>query len=97
MTAVELRERTGWSNGRLRSVMYSTNWKDITDGDKDLFLWACGLHPSKQRRYLWVLKRAWKNGIDGILNMRHLRTDAYWQASRVNALLRMVERALENE
>jgi len=95
MTDVELRQKTGWGEKRLLSVYQSASWADITVGDMDLFLWACGLHPSKQRRYTWLLRRAWKNGMDGIRKMRHLRTELNWRKYRVKTLLVMVERVLD--
>lgn len=97
LTDTDIRKRTGWRKEYLRSVYNSATWKAITVGDMDLFLWACGLHPSKQRRYKWVLQRAWRNGMDGIRKMRHLRADVAWRCNQVKTLLRMVERVLENE
>ena len=97
LTDEELMKATGWGERHLRTVYRSATWQNIKVGDMDLFLQACGLHPSKQRRYKWLLQWAWRNGMDGIRNMKHLRTNV---ASRVNqreTLLRMVERVLENE
>jgi len=97
MTDAELMKRTGWGKKHLRAVYQQGTWKNITNGDTDLFLWACGLHPSKQRRYLWLLKRALRNGMEGILKMRHLRADVAWQRNQVRTLLRMIGRVLEDE
>lgn len=97
MTDGELMKKTGWGKKHLRAVYQSATWKNVTVGDTDLFLWACGLHPAKQRRYMWLLQRAWRNGMDGIRNMRHLRTDVAWRGNQVQTLLRMVERVLDNE
>lgn len=97
MTDAELGKKTGWGKKHLRAVYRRATWDDVTVGNMDLFLWACGLHPSKQRRYTWLLKRALKNGMEGIRKMRHLRADTAWQVNQVQTLLRMVERVLDNE
>ena len=97
MTDAELMRRTGWGKKHLRAVYQRASWEGVTNGDTDLFLWACDLHPSKQRRYLWLLKRAWRNGMEGILKMRHLRATVAWQRNQVDTLLRMIERVLEDE
>lgn len=97
LTDTNLMQKTGWGNKRLRSVYRNATWEQIEGGDMDLFLWACGLHPSQQRRYMWVLQRAWKNGMDGIRRMRHLRADTAWQKQQVNGLLQMVERVLDEQ
>ena len=89
-TDAELMKRTGWSRSQLVRVYQRGAWKDVTLGEMDHFLWACGLTPGKQRRYLWLLKRAWQSK-DGIKNMRHLRTNGVaWRASLVDALVKMV-------
>lgn len=97
MTDPELMKKTGWRREYLRSVYYRATWDKVAVGDMDLFLWACGLHPSKQRRYKWLLQRAWSNGMEGIRSMKHLRGDQPWRIFQVNSLLRMVERVLEDE
>lgn len=96
-TDPELMKRTGWSRARLVGVYKRARWDGVTVGDMDRFLWACGLTPDKQRRYLWLLKRAMESK-DGIKSMRHLRTcNQAWRASTVEALVKMVEKVLENE
>ena len=97
MTDAELGKKMSCGRKHLRAIYQSAAWSNVTVGDMDLFLWACGLHPAKQRRYTWLLRRAWKNGMDGIRNMRHLRADVAWRGNQVKILLRMVERVLENE
>lgn len=94
MTDAEIRNKTGWQKNYLRAVYNSASWDRIRVRDMDLFLWACGLHPSKQRRYRWVLQRAWRNGMEGIRKMKHLRIDAAWRSRQIDVLLRMVERVL---
>lgn len=97
MTDAELMAKTGWGKKHLRTVYQSAAWEKITVGDMDLFLWACGLHPSKQRRYRWTLERAWRNGTDSLLTLRHLRTDVAWRANQVKTLLRMAERVMNEQ
>lgn len=96
-TDAELMKRTGWTKVKLAGVYQLPSWEKVTVGDMDRFLWACGLSPDKQRRYLWLLKRAWKSK-DGIKHMRHLRTcNLAWRASLVEAMVKMMEKVLENE
>ena len=97
MTDAELMEKTSWGKKHLRSVYQSASWEHITVGDMDLFLWACGLHPSKQRRYRWLLERASRNGMDSLRKVRHLRADVLWRANQVKVLLRMAERVLNEQ
>lgn len=94
MTDAELRQRTGWTRYYLSAVYHSATWDKVEVADMDLFLWACGLHPSKQRRYIWLLKRAWSKGMDGIRNMRHLKVDVSWRIVQIDILLQMVEKVL---
>ena len=93
LTDAELMKRLGWTKAKLIRIYRAATWDDVTVGDMDRFLEACGLHPANQRRYLWLIKRAWTR--DGIANMRHLRSAGQpWRASMVAALLQMVERVL---
>lgn len=96
MTNQELMERTGWGKKKLRSVYLRATWHDVSNRDTDLFLWACGLNPSQQKRYVFALQRALKSG--GIRRLRHLRqVEVLWRENQVQTLLRMCERVLENE
>ena len=99
-TDPELMKRTGWTRTRLVKVYRQASWETVSTGDMDRFLWACGLSPKKQRRYIWLLKRA-EQSKEGIKSMRHLRTNNQaWRASLVDALVKMlenVERGLEDE
>lgn len=97
MTNAELASRTGWEKQYLESIYQRATWTKVKVGDMELFLWACGLHPAKQRRYVEQLRRICKKGMDGIRNLRHLRGRAIWQVRQRETLLRMVERVLENE
>lgn len=95
MTDGELMQRTGWGKKKLRSIYNRWNWWDVTNRDTDLFLWACGISPSKQRRYVYQLKRTEKGG--RIRRMRHLAKGVSWREQQVKTLLRMCERVLKNE
>lgn len=95
MTDRELMQRTGWGKKHLRSVYNRATWDKITNGDMDLFLWACGMQPSKQRRYVYLLKRACEGG--RIRRLRHLGAAVAWRENQVQTLLRMCERVLKNE
>ena len=91
MTDAELMQKTGWGKKRLRSVYRRKAWHDVTHRETDLFLWACGMHPSKQRRYVFALNRVLKSG--RIRKLRHLRmTGVAWQENQIRTLLRMCER-----
>lgn len=95
MTDRELMEKTGWGKKHLRSVYNRASWDDVTNRDTDLFLWACGIHPSEQRRHVYLLKRACKGG--RIRRLRHLGAAVAWRENQVQTLLRMCERVQLNE
>lgn len=93
LSDAELMKRLGWTKSKLIGVYRAATWEDVKVGDMDRFLQACGLHPANQRRYLWLIKRAWSK--DGVAKMRHLRSAGQpWRASMVSALLQMVEKVL---
>jgi len=98
MTDRELMFITGWGKKKLRGVYQRGTWAGVASSDQDLFLFACGLRKAKQRRYIWLLKRTWKKGMDGIRNLRHLRrSKIFWREHQIRTLLRMVERVLRDE
>lgn len=94
MSDGQLMAKLGWTRGRLKKIYRAATWENVSVGDMDCFLGACNLEPAKQRRYLWLYKRA-LNSPDGLKNMRHLRTAGQsWRASMVESLLHMVEKVL---
>lgn len=93
MTDDELVAATGWGKTRLRTLYNSTSWENITVGDADKFLTACGLTWSSQRRQRWLLQLA---GND-ISRMRHLRATTGWQASMVQRHQARIARLLSTE
>lgn len=97
MTNAELARKTGWHRSYLASIYRRATWDAVAVGDMDKFLWACGLHPAKQRRYVWQLRRICEKGMDGIRNLSHLRGHAYWQIRQVETLLQMVRKVIEDE
>jgi hypothetical protein len=86
----ELMEKTGWGRRHLRAVYRAATWQDVTSGDIDLFLWACGIKPSKQRRSVWMLERIRRAG--EFRQLRHLRPATGWLENQIRALLKMVEK-----
>jgi hypothetical protein len=94
MTDRNLLQITGWSRAKLHRVAESKSWRAVTIGDADLFLIACGLHWSAQRRKLWLLRRALFDGANGLRGMRHLRTPTAQRAARVTTLLKRTEEVL---
>lgn len=83
MSNLELCRRTGWSRHRVRRLSDATSFRDCTVGEVDTFLKACGLRWSTQRRLIYLIGRAVKNG--GIQSMRHLRYEpgVSWQAAMI--------------
>jgi len=71
MTNEEMMGITGWSEVKLKRIVWSASWRNISAGDIDLFLRACGLHWSKRHRSRWLIKLALERG--GVETMRHLR------------------------
>lgn len=91
----ELKRRTGWGQSKLKRVSSATSFKNITVGEADAFLEACGLRWSSQRRMLWLMQRSWRNG--GLQTMRHLRFRTGWQASMVKRHQRRIEKLLSKK
>lgn len=95
MSNNEIKKRTGWGKSKLRRVSSATSFKNVTVGEVDAFLEACGLQWSSQRRLIWLLQRAWRNG--GIQTMRHLAFRTGWQASMVSRHQRRIEKLLSKK
>lgn len=92
MSNAELKRITGWGKSRLKRVVSATSFKDVTVGEADIFLSACGLTWSSQRRLLWLMQRAWRNG--GLHTMAHLRYKTGWQASMVKRHQKRIQQLL---
>jgi hypothetical protein len=98
----EIKRRTGFGKSKLRRVSSATTFKNVTVGEVDAFLAACGLRWSTQRRLLWLLQRTWRNHgavrPDWVLAMRHLSTTKTgWQASMVRRHQRRIEKLLSKK
>lgn len=94
MSDVELCKRTGWGKKRLRRVYRASSWKNVTIEEVDVFLGACGLSWSSQRRQRWLLNLALKRSEGFELEMRHLKPNTFWEAGMIKALNKHVERLL---
>lgn len=93
LTDQELMERTGWGKCHLRTVYTRLSWAGVTVQDLDVFLWACGLHPSKQRRAVWMVERVRRLG--DFRKLRHLRPSTGWIEHQIVSLLDMVRRVCD--
>jgi hypothetical protein len=96
MTDRELMDKTGWGKKHLRGVYQAGTWESVTCGDMDRFLWACGIHPAKQRRQVWLLERILRQGGD-FRRLRHLRPCKGWRENQIVTLLRMLGRVANAE
>lgn len=92
MSNEEIKRRTGWGRSKVRKICAATSFKNITVGEADAFLTACGLSWSAQRQLLWLMRRAWLNG--GLQTMNHLKMKTGWQASMVQRHQRRIEKLL---
>lgn len=90
MTDRELMERTGWGLKHLRGVYQATTWDNVTVGDLNNFVSACGIRPATQRRFVWLLRRVEKSG--DFRRLRHLRKCQGWRENQIVTALRMLER-----
>jgi len=95
MSNAEIMRITGWGKSRLKRVASATSFRDLTVGEVDAFLAACGLRWSSQRRLLWLMQRAWRNG--GLQTMRHLRFKTGWQASMVKRRQKRIQQLLSKQ
>lgn len=89
MTTIELMEKTGFCHTKLERISKQKTWANIAVKDVDLFLTACGLSWSAQRRQRWALALAIRKG--RIHKMRHLKTNTNIGASQVKSHLRRIE------
>jgi hypothetical protein len=95
MSNDEIRRRTGWGKTRLRRIVSATSFKDITVSEVDAFLSACGLSWSTQRRLIWLMQIAWRNG--GLQTMRHLRYKTGSQASMIKRHQKRIAKILSKQ
>lgn len=94
MSDLELCKRTGWGKKRLRRVYRAGSWNNVTVEEVDVFLTACGLKWSTQRRQRWLLKLALNRSESGLEQMRHLKATTAWEASMIKKLNKHVEKFL---
>lgn len=95
MSNAEIMKVTGWGKSKLMRVSSATSFRDVTVGEADQFLAACGLRWGSQRRLLWLMQRAWRNG--GLHTMNHLKFKTGWQASMVRRHQRRIEQLLSKK
>ncbi len=93
MSDPQIMALTDWGKAKLTRIYNATSWAGISVGDADLFLRACGLSWSSQRRVRWLLRRV---GGD-ISKMRHLQSDKPWRISMVRRHQKRIERLLKRE
>lgn len=90
MTTLELMEKTGFSHVKLERIAKQKTWASIAVRDVDLFLTACGLSWSSQRRQRWLLELAIRKG--RLHKMRHFKTTNRIEAAQVKSHLRRIEK-----
>jgi hypothetical protein len=89
MTTLELMEKTGFCHEKIERISKQKSWANIAVRDVDLFLTACGLSWSTQRRQRWMLDLAIRKG--RLHKMRHFKTDNQYGGAQVRAHLRRIE------
>lgn len=93
MTTLELVEKTGFCEGKIKRFSRQTSWATYSVSDVDLFLKACGLSWSTQRRQRWLLELAISKG--RLHKMRHFKTSNRFEASQVRSHLRRIEKLFQ--
>lgn len=88
-TDMEMRLCTGWGKDKLERISKATTWAGITVDDVDVFLAACGIRWSSQRREREKLTRIIRVG--GIRRLKHLQKPTAQRAGRVTTLLKLCE------
>ena len=94
MSDVELCRRTGWGKKRLRRVYRASSWGHVTVEEVDVFLTACGLSWSSQKKQRWLIKLALDRTNGKELDMRHLRARTFWEDGMIKAMNKHVKRLL---
>jgi hypothetical protein len=95
MTTDELKRRTGFGHMKLKHISKQKTWARVAVEDVDIFLQACGLSWSAQRRQRWLLELAIKKG--RLHKMRHFKTSNRIEAAQVHNHLRKVERLFSDK
>lgn len=96
MTTPELMKRTGFGHVKLERISKQTSWAKISVQDVDLFLDACGIKWSSQRRIRWLLQLAIRKG--RLHKMRHFKTTTRIEAAQVRSHLTRIEKLfIENQ
>lgn len=90
MTTPELVKKTGFCHEKLERISKQRTWAKITVRDVDLFLSACGLKWSTQRRQRWALALAIKKG--RLDKLRHFKTSTQFGPAQVRSHLLRVEK-----
>lgn len=91
----QLEDITGWSNSKLCRVYQAKSWAHVAVEDVDIFLKACGLKWSTQRRERQHLQMAVNNY--GLERMQHLRARTWWERQMIKSLTRHVRLILSQE
>jgi len=91
----DILKMTGWRRRQLRRVSWATSWKDVTVGEVDAFLKACGMSWSQQRRQRYRLRQLVSTNL---YSMRHLRyrygTKQAWYAQCIKSHQKRFEKIL---
>lgn len=90
MTDPELMEATGWTIKHLRKVYQASSWAQVRVEDVDIFLAACGLRWSSQRRQLNQLCYHQEH----FGNMRHLKVDCGWRGFQLKHHQELIKKLL---
>lgn len=90
MTTNELMAKTGFGHMKLKHISKQLSWARIAVEDVDVFLTACGLKWSTQRRERWLLQLAANKG--RLHKMRHFKTSTRVEAAQVKSHLRRIEK-----
>ena len=70
-TVPELMKKTGWGRRKIEAIQLAITWKKVAVGDVDVFLRACGICWSDQRRHRSLIQLAIRRG--GIDRLKHFR------------------------
>jgi hypothetical protein len=89
-TVPELMAKTGWGRRKIEALQRAMTWKKVAVGDVDIFLKACGLTWSAQRRQLWLIQLAIQRG--GIDRMKHFRLTDGFSGSQIRSQFKRIEK-----
>lgn len=88
MTTSEIMKATGFSKWKVDRISNAKTWANISVKDVDLFLSACGLSWSAQRKQRWLLGLAVKKG--RVDKMRHLKVANRIESAQVKSHIRRI-------